>query len=50
MDLKALGEQIAARKKELQAEMGIVPENEKKGGSKAPSKKSARGQRHSARA
>jgi hemerythrin-like domain-containing protein len=49
VDLKALGEKIAARKEELQAEMGITPEDEEKSGSKTPSKKRAGGQRHSAR-
>ena len=49
LDLKALGEQMAARKLELQAEMGIDPEGEDPGGRKMPRKRS-NGQRQSARA
>ena len=44
IDLKALGEKMAARKQELQAEMGIAP------GGKMPPRKRGAGQRHSARA
>ena len=49
LDLKGLGEQMAARKQELQAEMGLNPEGEDPSGRKMPRKRGA-GQRHSARA
>jgi len=49
LDLKGLGEKMAARKQELQAEMGIAPEGEDSGGRKMPGKRSG-GQRNSVRA
>ena len=49
MDLKALGEKMAERKQELQAEMGIAPEDEEPGDRKLPARKRNGTQRHPAR-
>ena len=49
MDLKALGEQMAARKRELQAEMGM-PEGDDQGGKGTSARKRSGAQRNPARA